>query len=291
MKTLKFFMAIMVLAAIFSSCGKDPVPVVVEPEWKAEYAVASATNGGILYDKFWAEESNFDQTNTNIPAFKAKGDFFRCKQCHGWDGLGNQGAYINRAPKANRPRVTGFNIYQYAQANEPNVIFDMLNKTAGRRAMSYDLSTYDPATNFTEGDKMPDFSKILTIHQIWDIVKFLKTGMMDVTKLYDATYTGAYPTGKAVFSNVGTDGDATAGLAYYNAGCKMCHGTDGTTIPDLDATPGMTAGKFVRKKSNEAQHKIHYGQLGSIMAGKFAITPTEMKNLYKALNDTVVFPN
>ncbi|MBI5326262.1 MAG: hypothetical protein HZB41_13490 [Ignavibacteriae bacterium] len=59
---------------------------------------------------------------------------------------------------------------------------------------------------------------------------------------------------------------------------------------NLDGTAGMTSGKFIRSKPNEVQHKVKFGQLGSIMIAT-PITLDEMKNLYKALADTVKFPN
>lgn len=49
--------------------------------------------------------------------------------------------------------------------------------------------TYDPNTNATIGEQMPDHSEILTDAKIWDLVKFIKEGFLDVTQLYDATYT------------------------------------------------------------------------------------------------------
>ena len=246
--------------------------------------------GGIMYDKFWSNESGFDQNNANLATLNASSNFFRCKQCHGWDGLGNNGAYISRAPNTSRPNVSSLNLYELAQTKTAQELFDAMKKTEGRRDISYDLSTYDPATNATEGDKMPNLNQLLTDEEIGNLVNFLKEGMFDVSQLYDATYTGSYPTGSASFSNVGLDGNATEGNAYFTANCTSCHGSDGTTI-ELEA--GMTVGKFVRSKANEAQHKIHYGQLGSspAMIGKFDITLNEMRGLYKAIDNSTDFPD
>lgn len=291
MKLLKFSVAVVILANIFVSCTHSDEPVVVDPAIES-YNKADFINGGIMYDKFWAAESNFDQANSNLATLSAKGDFFRCKQCHGWDGLGNKGAYISRKPKTSRPNVSSLNLYQMGQTKSPQELFDDLKKSSGRRDISYDLSTYDPATNAAEGDKMPNLSQILTDDQLWDLVKFLKEGMLDVTDLYDATYTGTYPTGSMAISNVGKNGDAVKGRNYYNNGCASCHGADGTTLyGDPHVIEGMTIGQFTRKKANEVQHKVHYGQLGSPMSGKFNITDDEMKDLYKALADVTVFPD
>lgn len=282
---MKYFyqslLALFLLFIIFA-CSDDST----KPE-ENPYDNADLAKGGIMYDKFWSVESGFDQANSNIEKFKAYPDFFRCKQCHGWDLLGTSGSYIGRGPKTNRPNVSAANLYQLAKSKSAQELFDGLKKTTGRRDVSYDLSQYDPATNSTIGDQMPNFSQILTDEQIWNIVKFLKEGAFDVSQLYDATYSGSYPTGKASFTNVGKDGNAANGKTFYNQKCAVCHGTDGKVL-ELE---GMTAGKFVRSKANEVQHKVKYGQLGTVMTGNFDITLSQMKDLYKALADTTAFPN
>lgn len=251
----------------------------------AEYINADAIKGGILYDKFWSIEAGYDQNSPNITKFNAFSDFFRCKQCHGWDLMGKEGSYINRAPKTNRPNIAKSLIS--IKQKYPKEIFDMIKKgTKTRRQIAADLSTYDPATNATVGDQMPDFSQILTDAQIWDLVKFIKEGALDVTQLYDATYTGTYPTGKAIFTNIGKSGDAAKGETFYKEKCQICHGVDGTQIK----MENMSVGQFTRTKPNEVQHKVKFGQLGSPMKPT-TITIDEMKNLYKALADTVKFPN
>ena len=284
MKTIKLLSAIFIFAIAFTSCTFDDKEI--DPAVEA-FNNADQANGGILYDKFWAEESDFDQANPVKATVNAKADFFRCKQCHGWDGLGNKGAYINRAPKTSRPNISGLNLFEMGQTKSAQELFDDLSKTSGRRSIATDLSTYDPATNNTEGDKMPNLTELLTDAQIWDLVKFMKEGMMDVRELYDATYTGTYPTGSMAISNVGRNGNAANGKNYYNSNCASCHGATGTTL----VLEGMTAGQFTRKKANEVQHKVHYGQLGSSMKGAFSITTAQMKDLYKALANETDFPN
>jgi mono/diheme cytochrome c family protein len=287
----RFLFPSLLLASVvlFSNCKKtddktdDPV---VDPN-EVAYSNANKSNGGIMYDKFWAEESTFDQANTNIPKFSAASDFFRCKQCHGWDGLGSKGSYINRAPSKTRPNISDINIFELAKTKTAKELYDLMKKSEGRRDISFDLTTYDPATNKVEGDKMPNYSQYMTDAQIWDMVKFMKEGMLDVSTLYDATYTGTYPIGKASFKNIGRDGNAESGNAFYTVNCKACHGVDGKKI----LMESMTAGKFTRSKPNEVQHKVQNGQLGSTMVGEFNMSPTSMKDLYKALSDTLAYPN
>lgn len=287
MKTKYFFIAAIAVAAIFTSCAKEDAPVVTP------FDTAVASKGGILYDKFWATEAGYDQSSANLTALNAKADFFRCKQCHGWDLKGTTGSYINRAPKTSRPNISSVDLFASAKSKTAQELFDAMKRTAGRRNISTDLSAYNPATpsTITEGDKMPNYNELLTDAQIWDIVKFLKEGALDVSLLYDATITGVYPTGKLAFSNIGKGGNAQSGNTYYTAKCKVCHGADGKLIPNLDATAGMTVGKFIRSKPNELQHKIKFGQLGTAMVGDFLISTEQMRDLYKAGTDVTNFPD
>lgn len=279
----KFFYLLGIFAVVgLTNCSKDK-----EDPMEDAYKNASVSKGGIMYDKFWAQEAEFDQNHASIATLNAKPDFFRCKQCHGWDLLGTQGAYINRGPKTSRPNVSSVNLLNIAQTKSYKELFEAMKKTAGRRDITYDLSTYDPATNNTEGDKMPNYTQLLTDAQIWDIVKFLKEGYIPVAQLYDFTLTGDYPTGSIAYSNIGMDGNETAGLAYYQSKCQSCHGADGKLIP----VESMSVGKFLRSKPNEVQHKVKFGQLGTSMSGQFSITNSQMKDLYKALTNTTNFPD
>jgi thiosulfate dehydrogenase len=275
---------IILLAVLISSCKES----VTEPEKPTDYDKADGINGGIRYDKFWATEADYSKKAdaSTLAILNAKADFFRCKQCHGWDLVGTKGAYISRGPNANRPNISSLDLTTLAKTKTAQELFDALKKTTGRRDIAFDLTTYDPVNNPSEGDKMPNLTQLLSDAEIWDIVKFLKNEAVDLTQLYDLTLTGTYPTGRATFSNIGKDGNAPVGKTYYDSKCASCHGTDGTTL----TMESMTLGKFLRTKANESQHKIKFGQLGSAMTA-FKTDLQDMKNLYKAVADTVVFPN
>ncbi len=282
-----FFISLMLAFAFLVGCSDSDDSTPPDP-----YATANGGHGGILYDKFWSAEAGHNAADPNIATYSAYADFFRCKQCHGWDLLGQGGSYINRAPRTNRPNVSAMNLRVVAAGLSPQELFDALKSGAGaaRRTVTADLSTYDPETNATVGDQMPNLSEILSDQEIWDIVRYLKEEAIDVALLYDAVYAGAYPTGTATYSNIGRDGNAASGAAYFAAHCASCHGSDGTFIEVEDFN---TVGAFLRNKPNEVHHKVKFGQLGSDpqMVGTFDIQDGEMKNLYKALTDTVAFPN
>ncbi len=250
-----------------------------------EFQNADGANGGQMYDKFWTTEAGWNQSDPNLPTFNASSNFFRCKQCHAWDRLGNAASYINRAPSTTRPNVSPVNLLQASTSMSPEELFGAIGRSTGRRALTADLSTYDPATNSTVGDQMPDFGSFMTDAQIWDLVKFLKEEAIDVNLLYVGTPSGVYPTGSITYSNIGLDGDATAGDAIYSR-CVACHGTDGT---DLDLE-GRSVGEFVRDKPNELQHKVKFGQPGTAM-GPQVTDLNQIKDLYKALTNTTTYPD
>lgn len=274
------------LLAIVGCGGSGSVaPIISDP---AGYVSAQGIPGGKAYDKFWAKEVGWDQDDPNLSIFNAFPDFFRCKQCHGWDLLGTGGAYINRAAKTSRPNVSSVNLAALAAALSPQELFDAIKRSTGRRAISADLSTYHPVNNPTVGDQMPDYGSIFTDQRIWIIVKFLKTQAIDVSQLYDSTTGGAYPTGTISFANIGKDGNAANGDAIFAAKCAICHGADGRTI--LVDGGAYTVGRHLRAKPYEDQHKIKFGQLGSEMSSQVQDL-VQMKDLYKALSDPVKYPD
>lgn len=288
-----FLTGILAAALVFNCSNKDRdiyVPTDTNTDsGTTDYDDANGSLGGIMYDKLWAKESGFDQNHENYETISANGDFFRCKQCHGWDGLGNKGAYIGRAPKATRPKVSGLNLYALAKSKTAQELFDGIKKSEGRRSIDYDFSTFDPTDNASEGNKMPDYSKLLTDEEIWNMVKFLKAEMRNVKELYDFTTDGTYPTGTITYSNIGKDGDAEKGKTFYTANCAQCHGNKGTDI-DIE---GKSVGTYGRTKAYEVQHKVTYGQPGSTMKGLFIdkVSDSDIRDLYKALQNETDFPD
>lgn len=280
--TKKIGLFAMILLII--SCKKDPELTAFEK--------ADGTKGGSLYNTFWDPVTGFDQTDVaKIEKFKAFADFFKCKQCHGWDLEGNTASYISRTPNNKRPRVA-IPLRTLITTYTPQQLFNAIKTgSSPRRSLSTDLSTYNPTTNFADGDKMPNFSEILSDAQIWDIVKFMKEEAFNVKDLYDYSTTGVYPSGKITYSNIGKNGDATRGKSLFvSQGCSVdaCHGAKGNAIKVDNST--YTVGGFLRAKPNEAQHKIRFGQ--NEASGMLArdLSLQNMQDIYKALTDTLAFP-
>lgn len=274
----------LVLAPLAAGCNGDNAGPDAGPP---EYLTADGLNGGRLYDHFWASEARWNQADARNATFNAYPDFFRCKQCHGWDRIGTAGAYISRGPTTKRPNVSSVNLVQAASLS-PEALFEAIKRSTNRRALSVDLATYNPTTNPTEGDRMPDYGAILSDQQIWELVRFLKVNAIDWRNLYDLTTTGSYPTGAATFAAIGKDGDAARGDAIFAANCAYCHGANGAYIKVDGAA--YTVGRHVRAKPYEDQHKVRFGQLGSAMLPT-ALTLQQLTDLYKALTNSTKYPD
>ena len=254
---------------------------------ETRFAMADGIIGGRLYDQFWASETGWDQSDPNLDHFDAFSNFYRCKQCHAWDRLGNTGSYIGRSPSTSRPNVADVILKETLAAMTPQEVYDALTRTSNRRGLDTDLASYDPDTNATEGDQMPDYASFMSEDDLWDLVKFLKEEAVDTDELYDFTTTGTYPTGSIAYSNIGKDGTAVDGDALYDTECATCHGSDGRLIL-VDGS--FSVGSFVRSKPYEVQHKVKFGQLGTDM-GTLVTDLGPMKNLYRALADEANYPD
>jgi mono/diheme cytochrome c family protein len=181
------------------------------------------------------------------------------------------------------------NLKEHAADHTPQELFDDIMQSAGRRDLDADLASYDPASNSAVGDQMPNFSEFMTDEQVWALVKFLKEEALDTDELYDFTTSGSYPTGTWTSMNLGKDGDAASGNTMYaDANCAFCHGADGTAII-VDGS--FSVGSFFRQKSNEAQHKVKFGQLGTQMLNLGITSVDDMRDLYKAMADGTMYPD
>lgn len=137
----------------------------------AEESDSSIARGGRLYDKWWKVVGVPEpkQANPAYPAagkYKAKGgNDWRCKECHGWDYMGKDGAY------AKGGHFTGIKGIQGARNKAPARIMAVLtdkNHALGglmSQADLQDLAMFvgkgqldmakfiDPATKKVKGDK------------------------------------------------------------------------------------------------------------------------------------------
>ena len=192
---------------------------------------ASVARGGLLYDTWWtvvpgAAEPKENQALWSLQTTnKRKGSVsWRCKECHGWDYKGKDGAYGSGS------RFTGFpGVWDAAQKKSVSELAAILRGSA------------NPQHNF---------SSVLRPEDITDLANFLKGGLVDVMKYVD--YKSKQPIG----------GDVERGRAQY-ALCGACHGPDGKKLNFGDEKEPEFVGTVAKANPQEFIHKIWVGQPGS----------------------------
>lgn len=191
----------------------------------------SIARGGLLYDMWWrvvpgASEPKSDQPLWSLQTTnKRKGSVtWRCKECHGWDYKGKDGAYGSGS------RYTGFpGVWDASQKKSAEELTAILRGSPN--------------------DKH-DFSSVLRPTDIADLVNFLKNGLVDMRRYVD------YKTRKPI------GGDAGRGKTVY-AICGACHGPDGKKLNFGTEQNAEFVGTVARANPQEFLHKIMVGQPGS----------------------------
>ena len=251
-----------------------------------EYVAADAIAGGAAYGKWWTTEAGGIGTQ---PTTTAPSDFYRCKSCHAWDGLGNAASYANRTGQStlnpNRPDVSSVNLRSTAAREDFQALFDLVRHAGARKIDAFD-------------NTHPDFS-ILTDDQVWNLVKFMREETVAANLLYDIEVSGpamyvdysqnppvvVAPT--VTYSNIGALGNETNGQAIVAATCAGCHGADGTAIQ----IGSRSLGQFIREKPNEGWFKAKFGEPGTGMNPGLVTATSDLQDLYAALANATNFPD
>jgi thiosulfate dehydrogenase len=190
--------------------------------------------GGQLYDDWWrttvdttkpeGEQSLWKKQASN----KRKGyATYRCKECHGWDYRGKDGAYGKGS------HYTGFiGVYQAGK----NMIIEQLE------------AALKGSTN-----KDHDFSKFISEDDIADLALFMRKGLIDTVKLVNNE---GIPRGGNI---------RTGGYLFQRNCMHMCHGGWGTAINFGDSEKPEFVGTIAYKNPWEFIHKVRVGQPGTRM--------------------------
>ncbi|MEE8403458.1 MAG: cytochrome c [Candidatus Hydrothermarchaeaceae archaeon] len=191
--------------------------------------------GGMLYDKWWKEiadavEPTEDQAlwSTQTINTRSGKDTWRCKECHGWDYKGIDGAYASGSHKTGFPGV-----YTAAQTK-----------------------TVDELVVALKGQTNPnhDFSSVMSDEHLTTLAGFLKYGIVDMAQYID------YDTKTA------KNGDVVKGKELYENTCSMCHGADGKMINFGSDEKPKYLGAVVSGNPWETLHKVRAGQPGTAMS-------------------------
>jgi len=201
---------------------------------------ADAARGGALYDAYWAVTGAAAPTN-NHPLWASRPDqtsntrtgpdTFRCKECHGWDYKGVNGAYGSGSHRTGIPGI-------FETTKTTPQLIDLLKNHHGYAA----LGLNDAA--------------------IEDLVRFILQAQIDTSAIIETnrTFKGDVVRGETLYK---------LGMGS-NVGCVTCHGSDGLTpppgYPDFTEYPGLLADD----NPWEFQHKVRFGHPGTPMPSAWA---------------------
>ncbi|MCP5070582.1 MAG: cytochrome c [bacterium] len=218
-----------IAACLLMGCGDDAPS-------EAEMKNAALASGGQLYDGFWKMSSAAEPADTH-PLWAKRPDAesntrtgsttWRCKECHGWDYKGVEGAYAKGSHRTGFAGVFGTKLTKAE-------IVTSLADAHGYRAAGL-------------GDA-----------ELENLALFVGTGLEDSAKWIDAkgAFRGDVKRGQTLY---------TKGLGTSKS-CSACHGLDGLkapkrTNPDYDDF----VGKVAAKNPWEFLHKVRFGQPGTKM--------------------------
>ena len=229
---------VLFLSVIFGlmACGGNVTKTSTQPA-KVKVSVESQVRlGGALYDKWW-KTAGLNKPTGDHPLWVTRPDkvsntrkgatTWRCKECHGWDYKGVEGAYEKGSHR------TGFAGIWKASQKSAAELFSSIKDTHG----------YAKAG--------------LSDSHIRALVAFIKKGLLDTSLLIgaDGKFRAEGKSGAALFNK------RVAG----KLSCASCHGKDGlkspTGKPGFDDFPG----KVAVKNPWEFVHKVRFGQPGTQM--------------------------
>ena len=191
---------------------------------------SSVAAGGKLYDKWWKAVPGVKEPAGDHPLWasqttnKRKGlDTWRCKECHGWDYKGKDGAYGSGSHK------TGF----------PGV-------------MASSAKTVDQIKAVLKGAANPkhNFSSALDDAALTSLATFVKSGLVDLSTAIDAK------------AKKPVKADAARGKQLA-AVCGACHGPDGKKLNFGKPDDPEYVGTIAKDNPWEFLHKVRSGQPAS----------------------------
>lgn len=183
-------------------------------------------SGGRIYDN-WMTALDLKPPQSNQPLWAEQSTnprngevTWRCKECHGWDYKGADGAFGLASF-----RYTGFPGLSGAIGESQDEVLAWLN------------GTNNPDHNFAD---------LTNPNAMNDVAAFLRTMQIDAALVID------YQTGLAL-------GDEDNGLSLYLNNCVECHGNSGRAINfSADGQP-LYVGDIASEDPWRALHKLRFG--------------------------------
>lgn len=221
--------------------------------------VENVARGGLLYDTWWKVVPEATAPTRDHPLWylqtsnKRKGPkTWRCKECHGWDYKGKDGAYGSGSHRTGFPGA-----WDAAQQKSIKRLAAILRGSTNRKH---------------------DFSSVMRDRDIADLANFLKHGLVDMTKYVDHK------------TKVPIGGNASRGKKFFNL-CVPCHGSDGKKLNFGTEPKPRYVGTFANKHPQEFVHKVWVGDPGSDPPMPSALVlGWEMKQVVDVLAHAQILP-
>ena len=264
MKNRSVCAAAAVLGLVLSAgCGKtyatDTTP----------YQRADLTRGARLFDN-WMGEKGVTPTAINPGYSKTQGTSksitasWRCNECHGWDYRGVDGAYRTGS------HFTGVQGLLEPQGDPPEHLFEIIQGGSEAKGMT----AFGVQQSFTDED-------------IWDLVKFIKEGMVDLSGKID------FATGLTI------TGDVARGKELYEKGipgtnkfqtCLYCHGPDGRKINFHTAPQAPEGLRNVADSPFQFAHHVRFGKAGGVLMPPYHDRGWTVDNVVDVLAYSLTLP-
>lgn len=237
--------AVLALALVAGGCDDGDT----EPGADAGMGTAEPTSvwtGGQLYDSVWFAADGDPAALGDHPLWASRpdtdsntrtgADTWRCKECHGWDYAGVDGAYGSGSHRTGIAGIRGSSMSR-------DDIFAMLTADA------------------PEGH---GYGALLDDTERYALADFVLEGQLDTGALIggDGAFVGDAAAGDALYKTGVPDG--------RELNCSSCHGGDGLTPPPgADAGFEDWVGFIANDNPAEFLHKTRFGQPGTAMRGYF----------------------
>ena len=198
--------------------------------------------GGRMYDNWWEALGRAKPTRSHDAYPKAGkyqgADSWRCKECHGWDYKGSEGAYSKGS------HATGIKGIRGAEVRDVKEISALLRAPPHR---------YTPA--------------MIKDDELQRLALFVSRGQVDTDKYI--TTAG----GKVQVVNSANDVVLERGRGIFQTTCAACHGFDGRRV-NFGATGEVAyVGTEARENPWEVLHKIINSHPGAEMINLRAFRP------------------
>lgn len=260
--------------------------------------------GALVYTKWYHTDAGGPG---KLPTGETKDDMLRCKACHGYDRLGEDGQNAAQARSASSPNsvsegdgtLSTTNISTGPLGKHAPITAAMIWHAGTGRSVTngsgswVQLTTPRTASNtlayqmgYTLGNQHPDYTGILTERQVQCVVEFLNDPDAQPEKIFKRMLTDTKP----VVHQLVDSADAKAGKATYEDQCAACHNSPtepAATSTALDAPKGDAMVTYLTRVAGytELAHKGRWGITNSKMTRKAMGNPSaqDIANILKYL--------